>query len=370
MPELSERIREYVDETCPTVSIDEVITRPGREGGDGRSGGATARRRVALLTAAVVVVLVVVLVVQLLPGSGPQTGTEAEAALARLASVAAAQPAGVIPGPGHYLYYETSQTMTGATPQPAGAPQFLFREAQSTQTWVAPDGSGRQRITTSPPRLVVPAQHAAWVAAGSPQPVLQAPGVVDTLYPSRRSPDGGPLVTSHGEYSLSYLDSSKFPTEPAALQRYIDRYFGIRDNSRSATLQLAASVLQIGARPALRSAIFQLIEHLRGVTLLGTTKDPLGRAGTGVAVEDGQNRTIVIFDPKTSAVLGERWVSVRTAHPAGMEIPKGTVVSTETFGVTGITASTNTYPDGRPAPPYKGDTAAPTPNEAIFGPGG
>jgi hypothetical protein len=313
---------------------------------------------------------VVVLVVQLLPGSGPQAGTEAEAALAPLASVAAAQPVGGIPGPGRFLYYETSQTMTGATPQPAGAPQFLFREAQSTQTWVAPDGSGRQRITTSSPRLIVPAQHAAWVAAGSPQPLLVAPGVVDMLYPSKRSPVGGPLVTSHGEYLLLYLDSSKFPTHPAALQRYMDHYFGIRDNSRSAISQLAANVLQIGARPALRSAIFQLIEHLRGVTLLGTTKDPLGRMGTGVAVQDGQSRTILVFDAKTSAVLGESSVSVRTAHPAGMEIPKGTVVSTETFGVTGITASTNTYPNGRPAPTYKGDTAVGTPSEAIFGPGG
>ncbi|MFZ0248662.1 MAG: CU044_5270 family protein [Acidimicrobiales bacterium] len=369
MPELSERIRDYVDEACPAVTIDEITSRLGVRDVAPQGRGPTSRR-LALLSAAVVAILVVVLVVQLLPGSGPQAGTEAEAALARLASVAAAQPVGVVPGPGHYLYYETSQTMTGATPQSAGAQQFLFREAQTTQTWVAPDGSGRQRIATSEPQLVFPAQHAAWVAAGSPQPFLQVPGVDDTLYPSTRSPVGGPLVMASGAYRLSYLDSSKFPTQPAALQRYMDRSFKIDDNSRSATLQLAANVLQVGARPALRSAVFELIEHLRGVTLLGTTKDPRGRTGTGVAVEERGSRTILVFDPTTSAVLGERSVSVRSVHHGGVAIPKGTVVSAETFGVTGTTGSTGRYPNGQLAPPYQGDTRAGTPNGAIFVPGG
>lgn len=371
MLELSERIRDYVDEACPPVAIGEITSRLALVDGDRHQVRAgIPRRRVILFSAAAAIVVVVVLVVQLLPASGPQAGTEAEAALARLASVAAAQPVGAVPGPGHFLYYETSQTMTGTTPQPVGAPQFLFRQAKTTQTWVAPNGSGRQRITTGQPRLVDPSHHAAWVAAGSPQPLLESPGVVDTLYPSRGSPNGGPLVSAHGEYSLSFLNSSKFPTQPAALQRYMDRYFGIYDNSASATFQLAANVLQVGARPALRSAIFELIEHLRGVVLLGTTNDPLGRTGTGVAVQEGQSRTTLVFDPKTSAVLGERSVAVQSTHRAGADIPTGTVLGTETFGTTGITASTSSYPDGTSAPTYEGDTAPGTPNEAFFVPGG
>lgn len=337
MLDLSERIREYVDTASPTVSIGEVESKIGRRAEQSPLGVRIRRTPRSALLFGVVAVVVVVLVFQLLPGSGTNPGTEADAALAQVASVAAARPAGVVPANGQYLYYETTQLvqMVGP-PAPVGVRQFLFEAKETIQTWVAPDGSGRQRIVVGKPELAFPADERAWIAAGSPRAFL--PEGVDREYPSAEPPNGGPLVESQGKYFLSYLDSAKFPTQPAALQTYMDRYFQITGGS-STTFQLAGTFLQVGARPALRSALFQLIEHLRGVFLLGPTKDASGRTGTGVAVDGFGNRYILVFDPTTSAVLGEKVVSTKTVVQAGQVIPRGTLVASTTFGPTGVVSS-------------------------------
>jgi hypothetical protein len=367
MLDLSEELREYVDEACPTVTLNEIERKRGRPPEERTSGQGPRRdrRTVGLLGAAAVVILAVVLVVQLLPGSGSSPGSDAEAALAHAARVAAARPAVSSPGPGRFLYYMTTQTMQGSTPKSAAAHPFLFEETQTTQTWVAHDGSGRQRIVRGQPELVSPDQKSAWMAAGSPRALLPVPGITDTRYPSRLPPDGGPFVTAHGEYFLSYLDSSKFPTQPAALQQYMDRYFEIAGGPTT-TFLLAGNVLQVGANPALRSAIFGLIEHLRGVTLLGPTKDPSGRSGTGVAIDGDGTQYILVFNPTTSAVLGEKFVSTKSVNFGGLVTPKGTLVGSTTFGTTGVSSSTSTLPGGRPAPPFQANPEVGTARETQF----
>ena len=368
MLDLSERIRDYVDTASPSVTLDDIERRLNlRSDRESVAVSRGPRRRSALVGAIAVVVLAVVLVVQLLPSSGSNTVSEADAALSQVASVAATRPAGITPGPGHYLYYETTQLLQElGPPAPEGVRQFLFDVTETTQTWVAPNGSGRQRIVVGQPRLAFPADKAAWEAAGSPAGLH--PVGADVSYPSTQAPNGGPLRAAHGQYFLSYLNSSTFPTQPAALEKYMDRYFKIYKESPSATFQLAGNVLQVGASPALRSAIFELIEHLRGVVLLGPTKDPIGRSGTGVAIDGFGNRSILIFNPKTSAVLGEKIVSAKSVTEAGQVIPKGTLVSSETFGTTGVASSTSKYPDGRPAPPSTAATGASSPSAAFFGP--
>jgi hypothetical protein len=368
MLDLSERIRDYVDAASPRVTLDDIERRlTQRSDRQPLALSRRRRRRSVLIGAIAVVVLAAVLVVQLLPSSGSNTGSEADAALAQVASVAATRPAEITPGPGHYLYYQTTQLLEElGPPAPKGVRQFLFDVPETTQTWVASNGSGRQRIVVGQPRLAFPSEQAAWQAAGSPAGMH--PVGADVLYPSTQAPNGGPLRAAHGRYFLSYLDPSQFPTQPAALEKYMDRYFKIYKESPSATFQLAGNVLQVGASPALRSAIFELIEHLRGVVLLGPTKDPTGRSGTGVAIDGFGNRFILIFNPKTSAVLGEKVVSDKSVTQAGQVIPKGTLLSSETFGTTGVVSSTTTYPDGRPAPPYTGATGASSPSAATFGP--
>lgn len=349
MLDLAERIRDYVDTASPTVTLDEIEGRLGQTS-VGTPPDHRLRRPMVLIGAGVLVVLAVALVVQLIPGSSSNTGTEADAALSQAASVAAARPARVTPGPGQYLYYETTELVQSlGPPAPVGTRQFLFEATKTTQTWVAPDGSGRQRIVIGPPSLVFPADAAAWKAAGSPTAFLPVGG--DTLYPSNHAPNGGPLVQgADGQYFLAYPDSSKFPTQPDALQKYMGQYYEITGGPTT-TFLLAGNVLEVGASPALRSAIFQLIEDLHGVVLLGPTKDPAGRTGTGVAIDGFGNRYILIFDPTTSAVLGEKIVSTTTVTQAGQMVPSGTLVGSTTFGTTGIASSTTTLPNGSSAPP-------------------
>ena len=368
MLDLSERIRDYVDAASPSVTFDE-IERGSGERVDRETG---ARQRIGrpgvLIGAVAIVVLAVALVVQLLPGSGPNAVSEADAALSQAATAAAARPPGVTPRSGQYLYYETTQLIQGlGPPAPKGVRQFLFEATQTVQTWVTRHGAGRQRIVIGPSRLVFPADRAAWEAAGSPSGFH--PVGSDTSYPSTQQPIGGPLVVEHGQYYLSYLNSSKFPTQPAALERYMERYFKIRGENQSAIFELAGTVLQVGASPALRAAIFDLIEHLHGVDLIGPVKDPMGRTGTGVAIHGKRNRTILIFDPKTSAVLGEKVISTKSATFSGQVTPKGTVVYSETFGTTGVVNTTKTYPDGQAAPTYVAPPDGGSPSETIFGPG-
>ena len=40
--------------------------------------------------------------------------------------------------------------------------------------------------------------------------------------------------------------------------------------------------------------------------MLGTVRDQIGRAGVGVAIASGPERQVLIFDPGTSALLGEQ----------------------------------------------------------------
>ena len=59
-------------------------------------------------------------------------------------------------------------------------------------------------------------------------------------------------------------------------------------------------------RPKLRAALYEIVSTLDGVQLIGETTDELGREGIGVGYWDGENLEVLIFDPSTSAILGER----------------------------------------------------------------
>jgi hypothetical protein len=263
--------------------------------------------------------------------------------LARFAAVSA-QQSGNVPGPGQYLYYRTTKEMEGISGGIAGSQSFPLLSTETIDTWVASNGSGRQRIDVGQPTLLLPVEQSAWEAAGSPSTGTQVSGVTDTLFPSN-SHIGGPLVSgANGQYKLAYIDSSQFPSDPHALQQYLNHYFDITGGALT-TFLLAGDVLQAGASPTLRTALFNLIEQLPGIELVGPTSDASGRSGTGIALSDGKSlRYVLVVDPQTSAVLGKTTLMGPVGNQNGVPIPEGTVLGFTTFNTSAIVSSTTDTP--------------------------
>ena len=341
MPDLSERIREYVDSAEPPVTVYDVGAVLDRNAAAAKSAGGRERSRwrpIPIFVGVGIAAAVSVLVLQFIP-AGPTSTSPAAETVARFADVSAQQPDNV-PGSGQYLYYRTTRGNEGLSEGAVGAQSFPLLSITTTDTWVAPDGSGRQRIDVGGPTLLLPAEQQAWVAAGAPTSGVEVSGVTDTRFPSNNHV-GGPLVAgANGTYRLSYIDSSQFPSDPHALQQYLNHYFDITGGVTT-TFLLAGDVLQAGASPTLRTALFRLIEQLPGIKLLGPTRDEAGRSGIGIALNDGKNlRYVLVVDPQTSAVLGEKTLMGPVASQNGVPVPEGTVLGFTTFNTNAIVSST------------------------------
>jgi len=353
MPELSEMIRDHVNAVAQHVTLEDVWARTSGTFA-ARSAGPKRRshRRAGVAVAAVALAGALVAVLVIVTAASPQSS--AAATLNRAALVAASRPSGPVAGTRQYLYYEMTQGGIQATPSWDGHTSVLYNESETLDTWVAPNGSGRQRITYSPDTVVLSSQRAEW---DGPHTLVTPPTTSDTSFPSTFAgshPVGGPLVIPSGtqsSYVLSYPATAKFPTQPAALERSIERYFHVNYEGTTSIFFSAGNILQVGASPTLRAALFKLVEQLPGVTLLGPTKDASGRVGVGVALSTPHIRHILVFNPRTSAVLGELSVTRTKTSMLGTQVPKGTVIDFTTFGKSGVTSSITHLPGGGVIPP-------------------
>jgi hypothetical protein len=350
MPELSEMIRDHVDAVAPQVSLDDVSALIERGAAAAPSGRTRRRRvRVALVVAATTLVVALVTTLLIVP-TGSQSSSAATA-LNEAAMVAASRPSGPVPHAHQYLYYEMTQGFVQTTPISAGQKSVLYRYTDTENTWVAINGTGRQRITYASPTVVLPYQRAQSSASRAQ---LKPPSASDTTFPTTFSggqPVGGPLIrTGPTSYVLSYVDTAVLPTQTAALESYIERYYGAPRSQATTVFFFAANNLAVGASPAVRAALFKVVERLPGVTLLGRTKDASGRVGVGVALSTTQDRLILIFNPHTSTVLGDLTVTMRSSKLLGTVVPRGTLINFTTYGTTGVTSSITRLPNGAEVP--------------------
>lgn len=332
MPDLSEQIRDYVAAACPPLTPDDLRRGPVRSPKSSRP-----KTIVSVVGAvAIAAILAVALPVTL---SSPRPDTAA-AALDAAAQVAASQAPPPTPGRHQYLYYEvTGVSALVNTYAPPGQQPLIVREVETTQTWVAPNGSGRQYITSKDSPLLA-SQRAEWLAEGSRYATPPSPS--DTVFPATsagRQPVGGPMTLGRNhQWYLNYPHTS-FPTQPAGLKRAIERFYDVKRGANPQTLfELAGDVLQVES-PSIRAAIFQMIKQLPGVRFIGRTKDIAGRFGIGVAINRSGLRRVLIFDPETSAVLGEEAIATQATSFAGVPLPKGTLLGYATFGPIGVTSS-------------------------------
>jgi hypothetical protein len=254
--------------------------------------------------------LLIALPIGIFGGSGEAPPAVAQV-LRQTAEIAATQEP-VAPGPGQYLFARSKTAYVRAT---GGSGEWSVLVPSERQVWISFDGSrrGRVREVSGKPRFVSTDQRAAWVAAGSP-PLPRAGRVEDSTLSS-----GG------------FIDASDLPRDPAALRHLIEarEIRGVEGPPGEAeTFTLIGDMLRETYLPAeVRAAIYELTAELPGVELLGEVEDPVGRSGTGIAFTDRRRGTRheLIFDPETSALLGER---ESTVGPAvfGFRAPPGTLI--------------------------------------------
>ena len=238
------------------------------------------------------------------PGTPGAPDPAAAAVLTRLAHVAAAQPAVDAPGPGQYLYVRSQDAYADDTVT-AGGRYYSVLVPHTREIWLGADGSGWLRETDGTPVFLTPADRAAWVAAGSPA-----------------LPSGGDNTQfGAGCLSIGPIDMSSLPTDPAALGAMLSarRIEGGPPGPAEDFVQVGDLLRETDASPALRAAIYQVASKIPGVVALGTVADHEGRSGVGLAYDSHGVQSALIFDPATSALLGE----TDTAIGAGRERPCG-----------------------------------------------
>jgi hypothetical protein len=237
----------------------------------------------AIAVAAVVISLVVSLAVA--PTGMPGGPTKSAAAELRLF----ASQAGNVPplAPGQYFYsdFEIPAVDSGVRITPTST----INEYQNTtwQFWIDADGNGRSVRTIDPTlHFYSEADRAAWVAAGSPA----------SPFPPQPSPqtfDISSNLSGQGAGAASIIDASTLPTDAADLEAVLAsgrlngqlRFPPLCQSEACAVAAGATALLQgpdVGATPALRSALFEVLAHVPGVTNLGNVTDKGGRAGIGL----------------------------------------------------------------------------------------
>ncbi len=262
-------------------------------------------------------------------GGGGKVQPAVAEVLGKAAAVAATQEP-VAPGPGQFLFTRAKSAYLSSVAYTPGGCRRAPCEATAewsvlvpseAETWVSFDDAlrGRTRTVSGKPRFVSASQRAGWIAAGSPS-----------------LPKAGTVEDSSVSGSGMPFDASKLPTDPAALRELIEarKIRGVSGPPGEAeTFTLIGDMLRRTYLPAaIRAAIYRLTAELPGVELLGEVEDPAGRPGIGIAFTDRRRGTRheLIFEPKTSALLGER-ESLVSSRAYGFTAPAGTVIGYATY---------------------------------------
>jgi hypothetical protein len=263
------------------LSIRSQVVTPRRPGF--RLGGAGA---IALAVAVIVMVA--------LPGTSPRSQSAAAAVLDRMATLTDHQAASARPGEYYYTELGRQEGVSTGSLVPGG-PEVTSYEAETVQTWVAPNGSGRQVSTIDPtPRFFTAAARAAWIAAGrSLRPLFPAPPSTVQLFGAGYAFTNNPIIR--------VFDISHLPTDTARLTALIvqgrlevkgSRQTGLKGLGPVSNCETKACVIfervaillqgpDIGATPARRAALYKVMARIPGVKLLGSVADPIGDRGTG-----------------------------------------------------------------------------------------
>ncbi|HEY2940409.1 MAG TPA: CU044_5270 family protein [Gaiellaceae bacterium] len=266
-------------------------------------------RRRRLLVAAVA--LAAVGAVGALIGVGVHGDGNASAATAlRHAAAVARRQAPTPPlAPGHYAYSKSVQAFLVID----GDKGWTALGPKVREVWIGRRG-GLLHETSGKPKFLSSGDYERWVAAGRPR--VNAPEATERLGPTP------PL---------------DLPTNPDALfEKLRAKAEGNGNGVDAEMFTLVGDALrETDASPALRASLYEVAARIPGVELVGPTTDRVGRRGVAVAYSNSHNheRSELIFDPKTSALLEEETVAL---DGNAFGYPEGTVTGYATYISTGV----------------------------------
>ena len=259
----------------------------------GTLSGRLPLRRPVLLRAAAAALIGGLFVLIVFPWLRPApSAASAAEVLNGLAAVAAAQPGPPAAQGGYrYLKSETLHLSMVAGVDAPGPPVAAL-VPKTREMWVAPDGSGRIREIAGEPIFLSDRARAAWEAAGRPDLATA-------------------IHQDFGPGGLWYEDFDRYPTDPAALAEVVRQRAEKADPPVDIGMFVVVGDMlrEPGAPPELRAALYQVAARIPGVEFLGRVTDRAGRPGVAVAKDTtywgGKQRYVLLFDPSTSALLGE-----------------------------------------------------------------
>jgi hypothetical protein len=264
------------------------------------------RRKRLLIPAIVLAAAVAVAAFASIGGRGTDRASAAPL-LQRMASVAGAQKAEKPLTAGHFEY---SRWIVGYL---SGGDGWYALNPGVRESWLAPNGSGYFHERWQKPTFPTDTDRMGWIAAGRPQ--VNPPEDSGKLPPSPRR---------------------HLPTDPNELYGTIhDAAVGHGNSTDAEMFTLVADALRDPSSPALRAALYDVAARIPGVELVGPATDRLGRHGVAVASADGKihERHVLIFDPRTSALLGEEYTEL-DGNSYGY--PTGTVTGYATYAVSAV----------------------------------
>jgi hypothetical protein len=292
-----------------------------------------------LVTAAVTAVVLLVL---LTSRGSDATSTAIADPLARAASAALHQPS-LFPKDDQYFFVRTEGT------EPTGMSTKSGRSINAVETIITDRWQSANRTSLQRTRVVAlhfesAADAAYWRAQGGPD--LQV-GATQ----SDRIPASGRYGIDIGRGELTRAQVLALPSNPRALYaRLVPSRSRIAQLLRHASPQVLAQVAKLKTEygslnnylawyafnaitssfeqspmpPAVRSAMYGALALILGVKSIGLDRDLVGRPGDAIVFIDHFRgiRTELIFDPDTSALLGER----QTAIAKGVGFREGSLI--------------------------------------------
>jgi hypothetical protein len=278
-------------------------------------------------------------------GDDGRLGSPSASAAQVLKRAAAAQTAPARPlRPGEFWYVRTRASWLTTTE--AGGP-IGYIAPEIREDWIAIDGyRGFRSRSAGPIRFVGPRDRARWEAAGRPE-----------LFPHddpgrmfRHRPEPGSEMARRpfydGSEQVSYRELLDLPRSPSALHARLRASADACDCGHSVeqeTFVIVGDLLRDTPIPGdLRAALLRAAAHIPGIERIERVRDVAGRMGTGVAIDSGGTRSVLIFDRRSYDLLGESEFALEGAEFADAE--PGELVSGSAVMESGVVRSPTAVP--------------------------